>query len=329
MEKIYYSKQIRRRRRHDGLRTILAFVILFGLVIGLLFAAYKVVTFSTGILGATAPIPQLEADHPFDETPTPTPEIQSRLGQVVEKALSGSHGSYGISIKNHKTGESYTKGDTISFESASLYKLCVMAVVYQQIKDGRLSEEDTLSQDIATLNKKFNIATDAAELADGKVSMTVDEALTQMITISDNYAALLLTERVKVSGLTAFLKANDFNESAVGTGGKLPTTTAHDIMLFLDKLYMRQLTDEEYTVKMLELLKDQRLNNKLPLYLPLAVQVAHKTGEIDEYSHDAGIVNALNGDYIIVIMTKSDDPESANERIALVSKAVYNYFEGE
>ena len=92
---------------------------------------------------------------------------------------------------------------------------------------------------------------------------------------------------------------------------------------------MRQLTDEEYTVKMLELLKDQRLNNKLPLYLPLAVQVAHKTGEIDEYSHDAGIVNALNGDYIIVIMTKSDDPESANERIALVSKAVYNYFEGE
>lgn len=325
MEKIYYSKQIRRRRRYDGLRTILAFLILFGLVIGLLFAAYKIVTFSTGILGTTAPTPTPE----HFPTPTPTPVVLSRLGQVVEEALSGSRGSYGISIKNLKTGEAYTQGDTISYESASLYKLWVMAVVYQQIKDGKLSEEDKLSQDIATLNKKFNIATDAAELTDGKVSMTVGEALTQMITISDNYAALLLTERVKVPSLTAFLKANDLNGSAVGTGSKLPTTTAHDVMLFLDKLYMRQLADEEYTLKMLELLKQQRLNTKVPKYLPLAVQVAHKTGEIDEYTHDGGIVNAPSGDYIIVVMSKSDDPNVANERIAQVSKAVYNYFEEE
>jgi beta-lactamase class A len=79
---------------------------------------------------------------------------------------------------------------------------------------------------------------------------------------------------------------------------------------------------------MIDLLKRQRLNSKIPKYLPSEIQIAHKTGELFEASHDAGIVYSPNGDYIIVILSESDEASRplANERLAQVSKEVYNYF---
>ena len=79
---------------------------------------------------------------------------------------------------------------------------------------------------------------------------------------------------------------------------------------------------------MIGLLKMQKLNEKLPKYLPNGTVVAHKTGEIDFLTHDAGIIYTKNGDYIIAIFSESDYPPGAKERIAQISKAVYNYFLG-
>ncbi|MEM4270897.1 MAG: serine hydrolase, partial [Candidatus Pacearchaeota archaeon] len=78
--------------------------------------------------------------------------------------------------------------------------------------------------------------------------------------------------------------------------------------------------------EMLALLKKQNLNSKLPKYLPENTVVAHKTGELGEYSHDAGIVYKDSGDYIIVVLSKTQKPLDANEKIAQISKAVYDYF---
>ena len=78
---------------------------------------------------------------------------------------------------------------------------------------------------------------------------------------------------------------------------------------------------------MLQLLKIQKLNNKIPRYLPKDTVVAHKTGELDPFTHDAGIVYTPNGNYIIVVLSKSDDPDLAENRIADISKNVFNYFQ--
>ena len=43
---------------------------------------------------------------------------------------------------------------------------------------------------------------------------------------------------------------------------------------------------------MLSILKDQRLNGKIPFLLPHSVKIAHKTGEDDGITHDVGIVYA-------------------------------------
>lgn len=249
--------------------------------------------------------------------------------EVVEKSLDGVKGTYGVVVKNLKNGESFYFNEHKIFEPGSLYKIWVMAEVFNQIQNGVIKEDEVLSEDASILNEKFNISSESAEIREGEITLSVKEALDQMITISHNYAALLLTERVKLSKVASFLIENGFNESKVGTNGETPTTTPSDMALFFEKLYKGILVNKEYSQEMIDLLKAQTLNDKLPKYLPDSVGVAHKTGEIEYYSHDAGIVFTPKGDYIIVILSESDYPPGAEERIAQISKAVYDYFNRE
>lgn len=254
-------------------------------------------------------------------------KINLSLANIVENSLKDTTGTYGVAIKNFKTGESYYLNENKLFETGSLYKLWIMAAVYNQIQNGSLTADEILSEDITTLNEQFNIDPDLAELSNGTITMTVQNALNQMITISHNYAALLLTEKIKLSSVAKFLKTSGFNESSVGTDGNDPKSTVSDILLFYEKLYAGELASEENTQKMISLLKNQQLNDGLTKYLPNGTQIAHKTGDIGWYKHDAGIVFSEKGDYIIIVMSESDFPAGAQEKIALLSKAVYDYFE--
>jgi beta-lactamase class A len=88
-----------------------------------------------------------------------------------------------------------------------------------------------------------------------------------------------------------------------------------------------ELANAEYTAKMIDLLKAQRLNNKLPRFLPEGTVIAHKTGELGLFSHDGGIVYLPDGnEYIIVVLSETLYPSAAEERIAELSKEVYSYF---
>jgi beta-lactamase class A len=264
--------------------------------------------------------------------PSPMPDSvidpSAPLGQAVNDALTETYGNYGIVILNLKTGENYSLNQHVSYNSASLYKLWVMAEAYRQIRDGLLKEDEILSEKYETLNADFNIDPKTAEFNTGTISLSVKDAINKMITISDNYAALLLTLKIRLTNVAFFLRANGFNESATGTNIDNPTTTAFDVAYFFEKLYKKQLINEEYSNKILDLLKAQKLNDKIPKYLPYNVFIAHKTGELNEYTHDAGIVYMPNGDYIIVVLSKSDNTDLAKERISNVSESVYNYFTG-
>lgn len=251
----------------------------------------------------------------------------SSLEEAVNKPLEGTKGKYAVVVKNLKTSESYSRNKDDSFEPGSLYKLWVMAEVYDQIQKGDLKEDQVLSRGIATLNNDFGISPDVAEQTSGTITKSVSDALHQMITISHNYSALLLSQKIKLSSTKAFLQEHGFNQSRVGTDGDTPKTTASDIAIFYEKLYNEQLANEENTRIMLDLLKKQQLDHKLPKYFPEGTEIAHKTGELGWFSHDGGIVYSDKGDYIIVVLSESESPAGAEDRIALVSKAVYDYFD--
>lgn len=253
-------------------------------------------------------------------------ENSKKLEEIVVNILKDSSSNYSVFIKNLDTGERYYLNEEKQYETASLYKLWIMAEAFNLIENKKLDKSEVLSASVSDLNTKFNIGTESAELTEGTVSWPVQNALENMIIISDNYSALLLSNRIKVSNVSLFLKNNGFLQSKVGTLESNPESSAKDIALFFEKLYNGNLASKEHTEEMITLLKNQQINTKLPKNLPENINIAHKTGELGNISHDGGIVYADKGNYIIVIMSKTKVPLDANENIANISKAVYDYF---
>ena len=254
-----------------------------------------------------------------------SPMAKEGLRSVIESSLKGSSGRYGIFIKDLKAGESYYLNENQQFEAGSLYKLWIMGASFEKIKRGELKEDEILSDKVENLNALFNIASDEAELKEGEIEMSVSSAISQMITISHNYAALLLTKDVGISKVSEFLKRYDLNQSSVGNEVK---TTPVDVGKFFEKLYKGEVIDEEISGKMLGILAEQKTNDRLPKLLPEGTKVAHKTADIGFFEHDAGIVFTPSRDYIIVVLSETESPQAAGDRIAKLSKAVYEYFNG-
>jgi hypothetical protein len=79
---------------------------------------------------------------------------------------------------------------------------------------------------------------------------------------------------------------------------------------------------------MLELLQKQQHNDRLPVPLPLTVHVAHKTGELPGLRHDAGVVFAPSGTYVVVVMVSNAPSESdARATIVDLSDTIYRTLE--
>jgi beta-lactamase class A len=253
-------------------------------------------------------------------------ENSKEIEQIVLGNLKDQKQNYAFVIKNLDTGERYYLNEHKTFETASLYKLWVMGATYRQIENGTLEKDEVLSSSVEELNRIFNIASESAELTEGDISWTVETALRNMITISDNYSALLLSSKLKISTVTAFLRSNGLTESKVGTTENNPISTASDISLFFEKLVNEELANSVNTSEMITLLKGQQINTKLSSSLPNGVVIAHKTGELGAFSHDAGIVYTKKGSYIIVAMSETDSQTRANEKIAAISEEIYNYF---
>jgi len=255
------------------------------------------------------------------QNPTKTPIFDQELIQIINDEVGKSKAEYGIVLTDFENKKSYRLNADQTFTAASLYKLWVMATLMEQIDTKKISKKTILESDIDSLYERFNIASPSAN---AKITISVVNALEQMITVSDNTTALLLSSRVGMANIKTFLEKNNMTNSTLGTVDSEPSTTPNDIARFFKLLYDKKLTGSS---EMLDILKRQKLNGKIPKYFPEGTIVAHKTGELFEFSHDAGIVYHPNGDYMIVIMTKSKESmrQEIDDEIANLSEKIYNY----
>ena len=67
----------------------------------------------------------------------------------------------------------------------------------------------------------------------------------------------------------------------------------------------------------------QQIRDRIPKYLPGGTQVANKTGNWSDATHDAGVVFGPSGAYVIVVMTSRG---AGHETVAEISRIVYEYF---
>ena len=77
----------------------------------------------------------------------------------------------------------------------------------------------------------------------------------------------------------------------------------------------------------LELLSEQKINDRIPKKLPSDITVAHKTGLENGVCHDVGIVYTSKGNFLICVLTKHEYPTSRPTKrlISRLSLLTYNY----
>lgn len=304
---------------------------IFALLVALVFISYIISTYDTN---------KASPNNFFigsKNNPPTRVESQSKTYQITNPEITGLAGRWAIAVKDLKTDETYLANADEKFPAASIYKLATLYKAYDAIKRGELSKSDILSGQKSQLNQVISGTTNSPSLSPDTeqqpgtsnqyVSMSVERALNLMITISDNSAAILLSERLGWGNIDAFMEAQ--NLSGVDLVEKdSPTVTASSTLALLVRIYRHTAVDWQSSEEMQQLLLAQKINDRIPKYLPEGIRVGHKTGELDGIRHDAGIVFGQKSHYIFVFLTQSTSPTEAAENIAKLARKIYDALEG-
>lgn len=284
---------------------------------------------------------------PFKNTQLPSLNLVSsfsfafesqNLARIVQQDLDGKKGEYSVYIGDLTDSEIYTLRSSDSFPAASLYKLYLLAAILREVDRGNLGLEDVLSSDIDHLKEVLGELDFGYEENQGDIKYNVQEALERVGRISDNFAAIMLSEKIGWDKVQAMVD----EMGATSTIIKSPiTTSASDIGNFFKALYQKKVVNESVSNQVIEFLSLSKINDRLPAGVPKDVRVVHKTGELAGVRHDAGIIylptstSEVDKDtsevyaraYVIVLMSKDLQYEDDGvETLAKISKDVYEYF---
>lgn len=271
--------------------------------------------------------------------------VESSLrGQVGEIASRAGVRSVGVSIYDyaHHTGWSLN-GDRW-FHAASTIKVPVLLGVFDAIEHGDLALHARVhvrNRFLSLVERRpFRVesrrdANSAVHAALGK-TMTIQELALHMIATSSNLATNLLVDvvgieeirgtlqRLEVHGIEFVRGVEDDAAWAAGINNRVtPNGLTRALRLIAEKHAISELASEH----MLEILHAQEFRRGIPAGLPDDARVAHKTGEMSEAAHDAGIVYLPDREpYVVSILTEWEpDTAARQEAIAAISRAVYEH----
>ncbi len=231
------------------------------------------------------------------------------------RALSGDVSYY---YKNLVTGKTVSYQADKPLTAASVIKLPMMVEAYRQFDAGELDPCRTVAVRAQDRVPSCGVLT---YLHDG-VTVTVEDLVTLMIIVSDNTATNLLMDLLGIDKVNALLdslgarvtrlrrKMFDLESSKKGIQN---TITAEEIGKILEKLYWGQLVSPAVSQKMVQILKNQQLNGKIPFRFGETIDIAHKTGEDTGTTHDVGIVYAKEPFVVCFCSNHTDVP--AYERL--------------
>lgn len=201
--------------------------------------------------------------------------------------------------------------------TASLYKLAVMAEAERRVDAGSMSYATVIT--IAP----EDVTEDGSYVPIG-VQLSLDDALEQMITLSDNGTALALWRTLTPAAINATLLAVGVKGFHVAlNSGEDNVATPRAVGTLLTILAKRQLISVAASDRMLARLGRQTIRDRLPSQLPSNVSIANKTGNLVGLVHDAGIIYTPSGPRVVVAMTWDLPDNVAADLIGTIGALVY------
>jgi len=219
-------------------------------------------------------------------------------------------------------------------------KVPVMIELFRQASTGRLS----LDEQLPIKNEFHSIVdgsvfqldpgddSDAVVYAAAGKTMSLRQLCEQMITVSSNFAANLLIERLGVENIrhtVTKLGADGMNvlrgveDNKAFDRGMNNTTTARGLLILMEKIARGQAVSKTADAEMAAILKRQHFNDAIPAGLPPGTVVGHKTGTITKIHNDAAIVYGPEPYVLVVLVRGLQDQKASAAVIASISHEVW------
>lgn len=272
------------------------------------------------------------------------------------RALNARFGGHlGLMAKNLATGETVSYNSADRFPTASTIKLPVMAAYFDLVRRKEIDPETR----ITLRREEKKPGTGILQFISDGAGITLRDAVTLMITMSDNTATNMVLDRLAPTHEARLGKVNDFIASqglkntrilnrlfTLETKQETPeamrfgigVSTPEDMALLMERLYNRTLTDSASCDAMIGILENQFYNDMVPRLLPqgecTSFAVAHKTGSVNETKADIALVLTDRVKLAIAVFVdkspdhQDDGADAATLLGAYAARAVWNQFTG-
>jgi beta-lactamase class A len=259
----------------------------------------------------------------------------------IEKLIDSSGAEVAVVVRSIQGQDEIAIDADKPFHAASTMKVPVMIELYRQADAGQLALDEPLA-----IRNEFHSIVDGSvyQLSVGDDSdagvyknigktMTLRELCDSMITVSSNFAANLLIERLGVENVrrtVSRLGADGMNvlrgveDQKAFDKGLNNTTTARALAVLMQKLAVGQAVSPKADAQMIAILERQTFNDAIPAGLPPGTRIAHKTGTITKIHHDAAIVYGARPYVLVVLVRGIEDQKQSAALIAAISREVWN-----
>ena len=270
------------------------------------------------------------------QSATPAATLESRVRGII----SASGAEVAVAYRTLDGSRELLIDPVRPFHAACTMKVPVMIELFRQAHEGRLSLDDRLPvrNEFHSLADGSTFSLSVGDDSDAEVYAAVGQTLTlrqlceAMITVSSNFAANLLIERLGVANIQRTVKALGGDGMQVLRGvedqkafdlGLNNTTTALGLLVLLQRLAHGTAVDAQADAAMIDILKRQKFNDAIPAGLPDGTPVAHKTGNITRIHHDAAIVYASRPYVLVLLVRGVEDQKKSAVLMAELSRTVY------
>jgi len=213
--------------------------------------------------------------------------------------------------------------------AASLIKVFILAEAMDEVNAGNYKLED----EYKIKGSDIVEGSPALQNKPAGTKISFGTLLEKMITVNDNTATNMLIDILGMDTINEYIQAKGYEDTVLSRkmmeveaqkAGKENYTSVNDLVNIFERLYNNKCVSAEYDKKMLQLLKQQKANNKIPALLPKNITIAHTDGDLPGVQNDCGIVYAKEN-YILAIMTDgSIDKGKTLKTINQISSIIYN-----
>jgi beta-lactamase class A len=243
----------------------------------------------------------------------------NQINNELLQLITAGKGIYGVSIYHFETEEEFVHNQDDEFYAASIIKVPIMAAVFALVAEGKLSLSDKIqvrSEDVVPGDGILKNLTPGLE-------WTIHDLITLMIIESDNTATNRLIDLVGVENIQLFMTVWGFKQShfrhklqikSFRKDHETNVITPKEMTQFLKNIASGNIVSMSACLKMIKIMKQQKMNDLLPRLLPendglIGMipnwEMAHKTGYVPGVEHNVGLFYLPRHTFAISVLSKN------------------------